>query len=108
MFAFQQCISAHSRGFHLFRAGFLLFALGVIGLYAQGQLSVVNMHARQVPPVRLAQAHRRLRQTRACPPAASRSLANGATPLQTLPFPAPAGLNQLPRRQIPPAVNNAP
>jgi hypothetical protein len=58
----SRCISAHNRGFHLFLAGFLLFALGVIGLYAQGQLSVVNMHARQGPPVRLAQAYRRLRQ----------------------------------------------
>lgn len=43
VFVFQQRISAHSRGFHLFRGGFLLFTLGFIGLYAQGQLSVVNI-----------------------------------------------------------------
>jgi NosR/NirI family nitrous oxide reductase transcriptional regulator len=43
VFVFQQRISAHSRGFHLFRAGFLLFTLVFIGLYAQGQLSVVNI-----------------------------------------------------------------
>lgn len=43
VFIFQQRISAHSRGFHLFRGGFLLFTLGFIGLYAQGQLSVVNI-----------------------------------------------------------------
>ena len=43
VFVFQQRISEHSRGFHLFRGGFLLFTLGFIGLYAQGQLSVVNI-----------------------------------------------------------------
>jgi NosR/NirI family nitrous oxide reductase transcriptional regulator len=43
VFVFQQRISAHSRGFHLLRGGFLLFTLGFIGLYAQGQLSVVNI-----------------------------------------------------------------
>ncbi|WP_172150202.1 NosR/NirI family protein [Pseudomonas tumuqii] len=43
VFVFQHRISAHSRGFHLLRGGFLLFTLGFIGLYAQGQLSVVNI-----------------------------------------------------------------
>ncbi|SFP67835.1 NosR/NirI family protein [Pseudomonas borbori] len=43
VFIFQHRISAHSRGFHLFRSGFLLFTLVFIGLYAQGQLSVVNI-----------------------------------------------------------------
>ncbi|MDX1726142.1 MAG: 4Fe-4S binding protein [Pseudomonas sp.] len=43
VFVFQHRISAHSRGFHLFRGGFLLFTLVFIGLYAQGQLSVVNI-----------------------------------------------------------------
>ncbi|MGK9067355.1 4Fe-4S binding protein [Stutzerimonas chloritidismutans] len=39
----QHRISRHSRGFHLFRAAFLVFTLVFIGLYAQGQLSVVNI-----------------------------------------------------------------
>lgn len=43
VFICQHRISRHSRGFHLFRAGFLLFTLVFIGLYAQGQLSVVNI-----------------------------------------------------------------
>ncbi|NKQ10638.1 NosR/NirI family protein [Pseudomonas sp. SST3] len=43
VFIWQHRISRHSRGFHLFRAGFLLFTLVFIGLYAQGQLSVVNI-----------------------------------------------------------------
>lgn len=43
VFVWQHRISHHSRGFHLFRAGFLLFTLVFIGLYAQGQLSVVNV-----------------------------------------------------------------
>ncbi|HCJ29092.1 MAG TPA: ferredoxin [Pseudomonas sp.] len=43
VFLWQHHISRHSRGFHLFRAGFLLFTLVFIGLYAQGQLSVVNI-----------------------------------------------------------------
>ena len=43
VFIWQHRISQHSRGFHLFRAGFLLFTLVFIGLYAQGQLSVVNI-----------------------------------------------------------------
>jgi NosR/NirI family nitrous oxide reductase transcriptional regulator len=43
VFIWQARISRHSRGFHLFRAGFLLFTLVFIGLYAQGQLSVVNI-----------------------------------------------------------------
>lgn len=43
VFVFQQRIGAHSRGFHLLRGGFLLFTLVFIGLYAQGQLSVVNI-----------------------------------------------------------------
>ncbi len=43
VFIWQHRISRHSRGFHLFRAGYLLFTLVFIGLYAQGQLSVVNI-----------------------------------------------------------------
>lgn len=43
VFIWQHRISQHSRGFHLFRAGFLVFTLVFIGLYAQGQLSVVNI-----------------------------------------------------------------
>lgn len=43
VFIWQHRISQHSRGFHLFRAGFLGFTLVFIGLYAQGQLSVVNI-----------------------------------------------------------------
>ena len=43
VFIWQHRISQHSRGFHLFRAGFLTFTLAFIGLYAQGQLSVVNI-----------------------------------------------------------------
>lgn len=43
VFIWQHRISRHSRGFHLFRAGYLLFTLVFIGLYAQGQLSVVNV-----------------------------------------------------------------
>lgn len=43
VFIWQHRISRNSRGFHLFRAGFLLFTLVFIGLYAQGQLSVVNI-----------------------------------------------------------------
>ncbi len=43
VFIWQHQISQHSRGFHLFRAGFLVFTLVFIGLYAQGQLSVVNI-----------------------------------------------------------------
>lgn len=43
VFIWQHRISQNSRGFHLFRAGFLLFTLVFIGLYAQGQLSVVNI-----------------------------------------------------------------
>ncbi|WP_313084960.1 4Fe-4S binding protein [Pseudomonas sp.] len=43
VFVWQHRISRHSRGFHLFRAGYLLFTLLFIGLYAQGQLSVVNI-----------------------------------------------------------------
>jgi len=43
VFIWQHRISQQSRGFHLFRAGFLLFTLVFIGLYAQGQLSVVNI-----------------------------------------------------------------
>ncbi len=43
VFVWQHRISRHSRGFHLFRAGYLLFTLVFIGLYAQGQLSVVNI-----------------------------------------------------------------
>lgn len=43
VFIWQHRISQHSRGFHLFRAGFLLFTLAFVGLYAQGQLSVVNI-----------------------------------------------------------------
>lgn len=43
VFMWQHRISQQSRGFHLFRAGFLLFTLVFIGLYAQGQLSVVNI-----------------------------------------------------------------
>ena len=45
VFIWQHRISQHSRGFHLFRAGFLVFTLVFIGLYAQGQLSVVNIFA---------------------------------------------------------------
>lgn len=43
VFIWQHRISRHSRRFHLFRAGFLVFTLGFIGFYAQGQLSVVNI-----------------------------------------------------------------
>jgi len=43
VFVKQRQISEHSRGFHWFRAGFLLFTLFFIGFYAQGQLSVVNI-----------------------------------------------------------------
>src|SRR5690606_40162606 len=43
VFTFQHRISRHSRAFHLLRGGFLLFTLLFIGLYAQGQLSVVNI-----------------------------------------------------------------
>ena len=43
VFVWQHRISRHSRPFHLFRAGFLVFTLVFIGLYAQGQLSVVNI-----------------------------------------------------------------
>tara|TARA_R110002051_G_scaffold95821_1_gene165833 strand:- start:7276 stop:9384 length:2109 start_codon:yes stop_codon:yes gene_type:complete len=43
VFVFQQRISRHSRAFHLFRGGFLVFTLVFLGLYAQGQLSVVNI-----------------------------------------------------------------
>ncbi|MHB0820591.1 4Fe-4S binding protein [Stutzerimonas stutzeri] len=43
VFIWQHRISQQSRGFHLFRACFLLFTLVFIGLYAQGQLSVVNI-----------------------------------------------------------------
>ncbi|MCQ2030014.1 NosR/NirI family protein [Stutzerimonas zhaodongensis] len=43
VFIWQHRISRNSRGFHLFRAGFLMFTLVFIGLYAQGQLSVVNI-----------------------------------------------------------------
>ena len=43
VFLWQHRISQRSRAFHLFRAGFLVFTLVFIGLYAQGQLSVVNI-----------------------------------------------------------------
>ena len=43
VFIWQHRISRERRAFHLFRAGFLLFTLVFIGLYAQGQLSVVNI-----------------------------------------------------------------
>ncbi len=43
VFTYQHRISRHSRAFHLLRGGFLLFTLLFIGLYAQGQLSVVNI-----------------------------------------------------------------
>lgn len=43
VFIWQHRISQQSRNFHLFRACFLLFTLVFIGLYAQGQLSVVNI-----------------------------------------------------------------
>lgn len=43
VFVWQHRISRHSRRFHQFRAGYLLFTLLFIGLYAQGQLSVVNI-----------------------------------------------------------------
>lgn len=43
VFTFQHRISRHGRAFHLLRGGFLLFTLLFIGLYAQGQLSVVNI-----------------------------------------------------------------
>lgn len=43
VFIWQHRISQHSQGFNLFRAGFLVFTLVFIGLYAQGQLSVVNI-----------------------------------------------------------------
>jgi NosR/NirI family transcriptional regulator, nitrous oxide reductase regulator len=45
IFLDQQRFSRNSRGFHRLRAGFLLFTLLFIGLYAQGQLSVVNVLA---------------------------------------------------------------
>lgn len=43
VFLFQKRISRHSRAFHVFRGGFLVFTLVFLGLYAQGQLSVVNI-----------------------------------------------------------------
>ncbi|MEH6500226.1 MAG: 4Fe-4S binding protein [Pseudoalteromonas distincta] len=43
VFLFQHRISRHSRAFHVFRSGFLVFTLVFLGLYAQGQLSVVNI-----------------------------------------------------------------
>lgn len=43
VFIFQQRISRHGRAFHVLRAGFLVFTLLFLGLYAQGQLSVVNI-----------------------------------------------------------------
>lgn len=43
VFVKQHTLSEHSRAFHLFRAGFLLFTVLFIGFYAQGQLSVVNI-----------------------------------------------------------------
>ncbi|GGD01303.1 NosR/NirI family protein [Halopseudomonas salina] len=43
VFMFQHRISRHGQAFHVFRAGFLLFTLLFLGLYAQGQLSVVNI-----------------------------------------------------------------
>ncbi|MEH6493039.1 4Fe-4S binding protein [Halopseudomonas sp.] len=43
VFVKQRQVSEHSRAFHLFRGGFLLFTLFFIGFYAQGQLSVVNI-----------------------------------------------------------------
>jgi len=42
VFLFQHRISRHSRAFHVFRSGFLVFTLVFLGLYAQGQLSVVR------------------------------------------------------------------
>lgn len=39
----QRKLTANDRRFQLFRYGFLIFTLGFIGWYAQGQLSIVNM-----------------------------------------------------------------
>jgi len=43
-FIWQHRLSAHSRLFHRVRWGVMLFTLGFIGIYAQGQLSVVNIY----------------------------------------------------------------
>lgn len=43
IFVRQHELSRSSRRFHQLRAGFLVFTLAFIGLYAQGQLSVVNI-----------------------------------------------------------------
>ncbi|WP_296059512.1 NosR/NirI family protein [uncultured Amphritea sp.] len=43
-FIWQHRLSAHSRLFHQIRWGVMLFTLGFIGIYAQGQLSVVNIY----------------------------------------------------------------
>ncbi|WP_426177618.1 4Fe-4S binding protein [Massilia sp. TWR1-2-2] len=39
----QKRLTAHGARFAWFRAGFLLFTIGFIGYYAQGQLSIVNL-----------------------------------------------------------------
>lgn len=44
-FSLQRKIVNHSRGFLWCRRGFLLFTLVYIGVYAQGQLSIVNLIA---------------------------------------------------------------
>ena len=43
-FIWQHRLSSHSRLFHRVRWGVMLFTLGFIGVYAQGQLSVVNIY----------------------------------------------------------------
>ena len=43
LLAQQRWLTAHARVFTTFRISFLLFTLGFIGWYAQGQLSIVNM-----------------------------------------------------------------
>ncbi|MDI3326512.1 4Fe-4S binding protein [Pontibacterium granulatum] len=44
LFIWQHRMTRHSTWFHRFRWGFLLFTLGFVGFYTQGQLSVVNIY----------------------------------------------------------------
>jgi NosR/NirI family nitrous oxide reductase transcriptional regulator len=41
--AMQRRLTANARAFAWFRRGFLLFTIGFIGYYAQGQLSIINL-----------------------------------------------------------------
>ncbi len=44
LFIWQHRVTRHSVWFHRFRWAFLLFTLGFVGFYTQGQLSVVNIY----------------------------------------------------------------